>query len=212
MKVRECAGRASTCALKVMAWVAADRAVRMIEEYGMEGPLERWKALRDTIHAEVCEYGYDAERNTFTQYYGSRELDAALLLIPEVGFLPYDDPRVIGTIEAIREELMVDGFVLRYRTGIEDGADQLPGDEGAFLACSFWKANALLSIGREKEARELFERLLSLRNDVGLLAEEYDPRLGRQVGNFPQAFSHFPLVTTALNLSHHDGYRRSETD
>ncbi|GAA3981810.1 glycoside hydrolase family 15 protein [Thermobifida alba] len=195
---------------KVMAWVAADRAVRMIEEYGKEGPLERWKALRDTIHAEVCEYGYDAERNTFTQYYGSRELDAALLLIPEVGFLPYDDPRVIGTIEAIREDLMVDGFVLRYRTGLEDAADKLPGDEGAFLACSFWLANALLSIGREKEARELFERLLALRNDVGLLAEEYDPRIGRQVGNFPQAFSHFPLVTTALNLSHHDGHRRSD--
>ncbi|RCV61295.1 glucoamylase, partial [Marinitenerispora sediminis] len=186
---------------KVMAWVAADRAVRMIEEFGKEGPLERWRSLRDTIHAEVCEYGYDARRNTFTQYYGSQELDAALLLIPEVGFLPYDDPRVVGTIEAIRDDLMVDGFVLRYRTDREDVADKLPGDEGAFLACSFWMANALLSIGREKEARDLFERLLALRNDLGLLAEEYDPRTGRQVGNFPQAFSHVPLVTTALNLS-----------
>ncbi|GAB3213232.1 Glucoamylase (glucan-1,4-alpha-glucosidase), GH15 family [Marinactinospora thermotolerans DSM 45154] len=195
---------------KVMAWVAADRAVRMIEEFGKEGPVERWRALRDTIHAEVCEYGYDSQRNTFTQYYGSEELDAALLLIPEVGFLPYDDPRVIGTIEAIRDDLMVDGFVLRYRTDREGVADQLPGDEGAFLACSFWMANALLSIGREKEARELFGRLLALRNDVGLLAEEYDPRLGRQVGNFPQAFSHVPLVTTALNLSHQDGHRRAE--
>ncbi|MBE2997743.1 glycoside hydrolase family 15 protein [Nocardiopsis sp. HNM0947] len=190
---------------KVMAWVAADRAVRSIEEFGKEGPVERWRALRDTIHAEVCEYGYDPQRNTFTQYYGSKELDAALLLIPEVGFLPYDDPRVVGTIEAIRKDLMVDGFVLRYRTDLETSADQLPGDEGAFLACSFWMANALLSIGREDEANELFERLLSLRNDVGLLAEEWDPRAGRQVGNFPQAFSHVPLVTTALNLHTREG-------
>ncbi|WP_393916004.1 glycoside hydrolase family 15 protein [Halostreptopolyspora alba] len=195
---------------KVMAWVAADRAVRMIEEFDKEGPIERWRSLRDTIHTEVCTYGYDARRNTFTQYYGSKELDAALLLIPEVGFLPYDDPRVIGTIEAIREDLMVDGFVMRYRTDRAEVADHLPGGEGAFLACSFWMANALLSIGREKEARELFERLLALRNDVGLLAEEYDARSGRQVGNFPQAFSHVPLVTTALNLSHHDGHRRGE--
>ncbi|HIY39824.1 MAG TPA: glycoside hydrolase family 15 protein [Candidatus Nocardiopsis merdipullorum] len=186
---------------KVMAWVAADRAVRSIEEFGKEGPIERWSALRDTIHAEVCEYGYDPDRNTFTQYYGSKELDAALLLIPEVGFLPYDDPRVIGTIEAVREDLMMDGFVLRYRTDLDSSADRLPGKEGAFLACSFWMANALLSIGREEEANELFERLLSLRNDVGLLAEEWDPREGRQVGNFPQAFSHVPLVTTALNLA-----------
>ncbi len=186
---------------KVMAWVAADRAVRSIEEFGKEGPIERWSALRDTIHSEVCEYGYDPDRNTFTQYYGSKELDAALLLIPEVGFLPYDDPRVIGTIEAVREDLMVDGFVLRYRTDLDSSADRLPGKEGAFLACSFWMANALLSIGKEEEANELFERLLSLRNDVGLLAEEWDPRDGRQIGNFPQAFSHVPLVTTALNLA-----------
>ncbi|GAA1775283.1 glycoside hydrolase family 15 protein [Streptomonospora arabica] len=193
---------------KVMAWVAADRAVRMIEDFGKEGPIERWKALRDTIHAEVCEYGYDARRNTFTQYYGSRELDAALLLMPEVGFLPYSDPRIVGTIEAIRDDLMIDGFVMRYRTDREEAADHLPGNEGAFLACSFWMANALLSIGREKEARELFDRLLALRNDVGLLAEEWDASSGRQVGNFPQAFSHVPLVTTALNLSHQNGHRR----
>ncbi|WP_245928587.1 glycoside hydrolase family 15 protein [Murinocardiopsis flavida] len=195
---------------KVMAWVAADRAVRMVEEFGKEGPVERWRALRDTIHAEVCEYGYDSARNTFTQYYGSKELDAALLLIPEVGFLPYDDPRVIGTVEAVRDDLMIDGFVMRYRTDRDDVADKLPGHEGAFLACSFWLANALLSIGREKEARELFDRLLALRNDVGLLAEEWDAKEGRQIGNFPQAFSHVPLVTTALNLSRHDGQRRAE--
>ncbi|QVQ54667.1 glycoside hydrolase family 15 protein [Spiractinospora alimapuensis] len=197
---------------KVMAWVAADRAVRMIEEFGKEGPVERWRALRDTIHAEVCEYGFDQQRNTFTQYYGSKELDASLLLIPEVGFLPYDDPRVVGTIEAIQRDLMDDGFVLRYHTAGDDSVDGLPGQEGAFLACSFWLANALLSIGRVGEARELFHRLLSLRNDVGLLAEEYDPHGKRQVGNFPQAFSHVPLVTTALNLSRHDGMRRGETD
>ncbi|WP_040709691.1 glycoside hydrolase family 15 protein [Nocardiopsis potens] len=197
---------------KVMAWVAADRAVRAIEEFGEEGPLDRWRSLRDTIHAEVCEYGFDARRNTFTQYYGSTELDAALLLIPEVGFLPYDDPRVVGTIEAIRDDLMVDGFVMRYRTDREEAADKLPGDEGAFLACSFWMANALLSIGREKEARELFERLLSLRNDLGLLAEEWDSSAGRQVGNFPQAFSHVPLVTTALNLAHADDRVRGTGD
>ncbi|TQN31504.1 GH15 family glucan-1,4-alpha-glucosidase [Haloactinospora alba] len=195
---------------KVMAWVAADRAVRAIEDYGKEGPIERWRELRDTIHAEVCEYGYDPQRNTFTQYYGSKELDAALLLLPEVGFLPYDDPRIVGTIEAIREDLMVEGFVMRYRTDRDDTADQLPGNEGAFLACSFWMANALLSIGREQEARELFSRLLALRNDVGLLAEEFEPKDGRLVGNFPQAFSHVPLVTTALNLSHQDGHRRRE--
>ncbi|GAA4919655.1 glycoside hydrolase family 15 protein [Streptomonospora salina] len=193
---------------KVMAWVAADRAVRAIEDYGKEGPVERWRALRDTIHAEVCEYGYDSARNTFTQFYGSKELDAALLLMPEVGFLPYDDPRIVGTIEAIRDDLMIDGFVMRYRTDREEAADCLPGDEGAFLACSFWMANALLSIGREKEARDLFDRLLALRNDVGLLSEEWDAAEGRQVGNFPQAFSHVPLVTTALNLSHQNGHRR----
>ncbi|PRX98608.1 glycoside hydrolase family 15 protein [Allonocardiopsis opalescens] len=198
---------------KVMAWVAADRAVRMVEEFGKDGPVERWKELRDRIHAEVCEHGYDPDRNTFTQYYGGTNLDAALLLIPVVGFLPPDDPRVVGTVEAIQRELMVDGFVLRYPIEATDGSDAvdgLPGDEGAFLACSFWLADALHLIGRRKEATELFERLLALRNDVGLLAEEYDPRIGRMVGNFPQAFSHVPLVTTAYNLTLHDGHRRGE--
>nr|WP_042429869.1 glycoside hydrolase family 15 protein [Streptacidiphilus anmyonensis] len=188
---------------KVMAWVAVDRTIRMIEQTPHEGPLERWRELRDTIHADVCEYGYDPERNTFTQSYGSRELDASLLLIPQVGFLPPDDKRVIGTIEAVQRELLTpDGFVLRYATkGEEEGGDGLPGDEGAFLACSFWLADDLAMIGRVGEARELFDRLLAIRNDVGLLAEEWDPRLQRQVGNFPQAFSHVPLIDTALRLT-----------
>jgi GH15 family glucan-1,4-alpha-glucosidase len=191
-----------------MAWVAFDRAVRTVEEDGLEGPVERWRALRDEIHREVCAKGFDAERNTFTQSYGSRELDAALLLIPRVGFLPPDDPRVIGTVEAVQRELTTDGFVERYATGDDEhGVDGLPGREGAFLACSFWLAGALQQIGRTKEARDLFERLLDLRNDVGLLAEEYDPRLKRQVGNFPQAFSHVPLVLTAYDLEGHDGTR-----
>ncbi|GAA3414495.1 hypothetical protein GCM10018952_35260 [Streptosporangium vulgare] len=140
-------------------------------------------------------------RGTFTQSYGSRELDAALLLIPIVGFLPPEDPRVVGTVEAIQRELMVDGFVLRYPVSADNDVDGLPGGEGAFLACSFWLAEALAMIGRKDEAVELFERLLSLRNDVGLLAEEYDPRYGRMVGNFPQAFSHVPLIHTARALS-----------
>ncbi|WP_370094642.1 glycoside hydrolase family 15 protein [Streptacidiphilus sp. MAP12-20] len=188
---------------KVMAWVAVDRTIRMIEQTPHEGPLERWRELRDTIHEDVCANGYDKERNTFTQSYGSRELDASLLLIPQVGFLPPDDKRVIGTIEAIQRELLTpDGFVLRYPTsGGSEGVDGLPGDEGAFLACSFWLADDLAMIGRVGEARELFDRLLGIRNDVGLLAEEWDPRLQRQVGNFPQAFSHVPLIDTALRLT-----------
>ncbi|MEY9967475.1 GH15 family glucan-1,4-alpha-glucosidase [Streptacidiphilus sp. MAP12-16] len=188
---------------KVMAWVAVDRTIRMIEETPHEGPLERWRELRDAIHEDVCENGYDKERNTFTQSYGSRELDASLLLIPQVGFLPPDDKRVIGTIEAIQRELLTsDGFVLRYPTsGDVAGVDGLPGDEGAFLACSFWLADDLAMIGRVAEARDLFERLLAIRNDVGLLAEEWDPQLQRQVGNFPQAFSHVPLIDTALRLN-----------
>ncbi|MEY9849639.1 GH15 family glucan-1,4-alpha-glucosidase [Streptacidiphilus sp. BW17] len=188
---------------KVMAWVAVDRTVRMFEQTPNEGPLERWRELRDTIHEDVCEHGYDPDRNTFTQSYGSKELDASLLLIPQVGFLPPDDKRVIGTIEAIQRELMTpDGFVLRYPTsGGEEGVDGLPGDEGAFLACSFWLADDLAMIGRVAEARELFDKLLAIRNDVGLLAEEWDPRLQRQVGNFPQAFSHVPLIDTALRLT-----------
>ena len=187
---------------KVMTWVAVDRAIQGVE-FGLDGPLDRWKALREAIHEDVCRNGYDTERNTFTQYYGSRDLDAALLLIPSVGFLPPDDPRVIGTIAAIERELVVDGFVLRYPTRPSQGAnvDGLPGHEGAFLACSFWLADALHLVGRGDEARQMFERLLSLRNDVGLLAEEYDPVAKRQLGNVPQAFSHLPLVNTAHELS-----------
>ncbi|MFI0941822.1 glycoside hydrolase family 15 protein [Streptomyces sp. NPDC021020] len=192
---------------KVMAWVAVDRTVKLIESGEVDGPLERLKDLRDEIHYDVCEKGYDKERNTFTQSYGSKELDASLLLIPQMGFLPPDDKRVIGTIEAIQRELSTsDGFVLRYPTSStdtsgDDNLDGLPGDEGAFLACSFWLADDLAMIGRVEEARRLFEKLLSLRNDLGLLAEEWDPRRQRQVGNFPQAFSHVPLIDTALRLT-----------
>ncbi|MFF9131969.1 glycoside hydrolase family 15 protein [Streptomyces sp. NPDC014806] len=193
-------GRRQFVHSKVMVWVAADRAVRALEEYGhLEGDLDGWRAMRDEVHREVCEKGFDAERNTFTQYYGSRELDAALLLIPRVGFLPADDPRVLGTIEAIREDLGHHGFLRRY-SAAEATVDGLPGDEGAFLACSFWLADALHASGRTKEARELFERLVGVANDVGLLAEEYDPVGARQLGNFPQAFSHIGLVNTALAL------------
>ncbi|MGH3323381.1 MAG: glycoside hydrolase family 15 protein, partial [Streptomyces sp.] len=185
---------------KVMAWVAVDRTVKLIESGEVDGPLARWRDLRDEIHRDVCEKGYDKERNTFTQSYGSQELDASLLLIPQMGFLPPDDKRVIGTIEAIQRELSTeDGFVLRYPTSQVDDAnvDGLAGEEGAFLACSFWLADDLAMIGRVEEARKLFERLLALRNDLGLLAEEWDSKLQRQVGNFPQAFSHVPLIDTA---------------
>ncbi|TXS51701.1 glycoside hydrolase family 15 protein [Streptomyces sp. t39] len=193
---------------KVMAWVAVDRTIKLIESGDADGPLERWRELRDDIHRDVCEKGYDKERNTFTQSYGSKELDASLLLIPQMGFLPPDDKRVIGTIEAIQRELSTeDGFILRYPTeGSDEGVDGLPGDEGAFLACSFWMADDLAMIGRVDEARRLFERLLALRNDLGLLAEEWDPRLQRQVGNFPQAFSHVPLIDTALRLTASGAY------
>ncbi|MEV0024915.1 glycoside hydrolase family 15 protein [Streptomyces atroolivaceus] len=193
---------------KVMAWVAVDRTIKLIESGDAEGPLERWHQLREDIHRDVCERGYDPERNTFTQSYGSQELDASLLLIPQMGFLPPDDKRVIGTIEAIQRELSTeDGFVLRYPTeGDDAGVDGLEGDEGAFLACSFWLADDLAMIGRVDEARRLFEKLLSLRNDLGLLAEEWDSGLQRQVGNFPQAFSHVPLIDTALRLTASGAY------
>ncbi|MDX3454776.1 glycoside hydrolase family 15 protein [Streptomyces sp. ME02-8801-2C] len=193
---------------KVMAWVAVDRTIKLIESGDADGPLEQWRELRDDIHRNVCEKGYDKERNTFTQSYGSKELDASLLLIPQMGFLPPDDKRVIGTIEAIQRELSTsDGFILRYPTsGGEENLDGLPGDEGAFLACSFWMADDLAMIGRVDEARKLFEKLLALRNDLGLLAEEWDPRLKRQVGNFPQAFSHVPLIDTALRLTASGAY------
>ncbi|MFI1012099.1 glycoside hydrolase family 15 protein [Streptomyces sp. NPDC020965] len=187
---------------KVMAWVAADRAVRTLEsDPTLRGDVRRWRAMRDEVHREVCEKAYDPARNTFTQYYGSAELDAATLLIPRVGFLPPDDPRVIGTVDAVRAELGTPGGLVRRYSTSGVTVDGLPGDEGAFLACSFWLADALRMTGRGKEARELFERLLALRSDVGLLAEEYDPVSGRQLGNFPQAFSHIALVTTALALS-----------
>jgi GH15 family glucan-1,4-alpha-glucosidase len=193
---------------KVMAWVAVDRTVKLIESGEVDGPLERWRDMRDEIHRTVCERGYDKERNTFTQSFGSKELDASLLLIPQMGFLPPDDKRVIGTIEAIQRELStLDGFILRYPTaGARTGVDGLEGDEGAFLACSFWLADDLAMIGRVDEARKLFEKLLALRNDLGLLAEEWDPRRMRQVGNFPQAFSHVPLIDTALRLTASGAY------
>jgi GH15 family glucan-1,4-alpha-glucosidase len=182
-----------------MAWVVFDRAVRLAERFELEAPFERWRQVRDEIHAEVCERGYDAERNTFTQYYGSKELDASVLNIPLVGFLPGDDERVTGTIDAVWTELGRDGFVSRYSTAESD--DGLPGDEGQFLACSFWLVNALARNGRVEEARALFERLTGLANDLGLLAEEYDVGRQRQVGNFPQAFSHLTLILAARAIS-----------
>jgi GH15 family glucan-1,4-alpha-glucosidase len=183
---------------KVMAWVAVDRAIKTVEAFGVEGPVEQWRDLRARIHADVCRHGFDSQRNAFVQHYGSNELDASLLLIPITGFLPPEDPRVIGTVAAIRRELTVDGFVMRYRTRPE--LDGLPAGEGVFLACSFWLADNLKLQGRHEEARELFERLLALQNDVGLLAEEYDPVAKRFLGNFPQAFSHVALINTAMNL------------
>jgi GH15 family glucan-1,4-alpha-glucosidase len=194
---------------KVMAWVAFDRAVRLTE-LGQPGPTERWREARDRIHEEVCAKGYDPVRGAFTQYYGSTELDASVLLMPEVGFLPATDPRVVSTVRAIQRELVKDGLVLRYslpETPADPATvvDGLTGAEGAFLACSFWLVNALHMIGDYDEAVDLFERLLSVRNDVGLLSEEYDPRYDRQVGNTPQAFSHMPLILSALNLSAHAG-------
>jgi GH15 family glucan-1,4-alpha-glucosidase len=185
---------------KVMAWVAFDRAVKSAERFWPDQPVDHWRATRDEIHAEVCSKAFDPEIGAFTQAYGSKQLDASVLLMPLVGFLPPDDSRIIGTVAAIEKGLMVDGLVLRYDTHETD--DGLPAGEGAFLACSFWLADAYMMLGRHDDARRLFERLLSLRNDVGLLAEEYDPRLRRQLGNFPQAFSHLALVDTALNLAH----------
>ena len=184
---------------KVMAWVAVDRAVKTVEDFGLDGPVDRWRRLRDTIHDQVCREGFNAEMNSFVQSYGATELDASLLMIPLVGFLPADDPRVAGTVEAIEKHLLRDGFVDRYTS--EPAVDGLPTGEGAFLACTFWLADCQHLLGRKEDARRTFERLLALRNDVGLLSEEYDPRAGRQVGNFPQAFSHIGLVNTAMNLT-----------
>jgi GH15 family glucan-1,4-alpha-glucosidase len=199
---------------KVMAWVAADRAVRAVTDFGLDGPVDQWRRLRQEIHDEVCERGYDPARGTFTQYYGSRALDAALLVMPGVGFLDATDPRMRGTAEAVERELMRDGFLLRYPTTGADPVDGLPGDEGAFLPCTFWLADNHILRGEVTAGREIFERLLSLRNDVGLLAEEYDPKTGRLVGNYPQAFSHIPLVDTALNLAGTGGptHQRAEPD
>jgi len=192
---------------KVMAWVAADRMTRAVRTSGLTGPADRWEALGKQIHADVLAHGFDADRNTFVQSYGATGLDASLLLIPRYGFLPGTDPRVVGTVDAIRRELTEDGFVLRYQTGSAD--DGLTGGEGVFLACSFWLVDALQAGGRHHDAVVLFERLLSLRNDVGLLSEEWDPKAGRQLGNTPQAFSHFPLVVSALAF-HHGRHHRSD--
>ena len=189
---------------KVMAWVAFDRTLKDAERFGLDdAPLERWRGVRDRLHAEICARGFDTGRNTFVQSYGGQELDASLLLIPVVGFLPADDPRVAGTVAAMERELDADGLVLRYRTA--DGVDGLPPGEGAFLACSFWLADVYCLQHRREEAEALFERLIALTNDVGLLAEEYDPREQRQLGNFPQAFSHLALVNTALALDGEHG-------
>ena len=186
---------------KVMAWVAFDRGLRLIEELGRKGPGERWRRVREEIRAEVLEQGYDEELSSFVQSYGSTRVDASLLTIPLYGFLPADDPRVRGTLEAVRRELLVDGFVQRYRHDEEvEAVDGLPPGEGAFFLCSFWFVDNLVLLGELDEAAEMFERLLGLRNELGLLAEEYDPALGRLVGNFPQAFSHIGLVNTALRL------------
>ena len=184
---------------KVMAWVAVDRAVRMVQEFGVDGPLNRWDRLRSDIHDEVCRLGFSRELNSFVQYYGGKELDASLLLLPLVGFLPPEDPRIQGTVTAIEKNLMHDGLVARYNT--RSSVDGLVGSEGSFLACSFWMVDNYFLQGRIDKARSLFEHLLSLRNDVGLLAEEYDAKEHRQLGNFPQAFSHLALVNSAHNLS-----------
>jgi GH15 family glucan-1,4-alpha-glucosidase len=188
---------------KVLAWVAFDRAVEAVERWDRPGPGDHWRRIRDEIHAEVCREGFNVELNSFTQAYGSNELDASTLLIPLLGFLPPEDPRVIGTVEAIQRDLTRDGFVQRYRTHAVD--DGLPTGEGVFLPCSFWLVDALLMLEREDEARALFEKLIGVSSDLGLLSEEYDPDEQRLLGNFPQAFTHVGLVNSAYNLSKHVG-------
>jgi GH15 family glucan-1,4-alpha-glucosidase len=188
---------------KVMAWVAFDRAVKSVEQLHVDGPVDRWRRVRDAIHTDICRNGFDEKLGSFVQAYGSKTLDASLLLLPIVGFLPASDPRIIGTVDAIERHLMVDGVVFRYDSA--ETRDGLPPGEGAFLACSFWFVDNLILQGRLAEARAMFERLLMLRNDVGLLAEEYDPQTKRQMGNFPQAFSHVALVNTAYNLTRSEG-------
>jgi GH15 family glucan-1,4-alpha-glucosidase len=184
---------------KVMAWLAFDCGVKAIEQYGLEGPLERWRAVRDRVHASVCENGYDAEKGSFVQAYGSKEIDASLLILPLVGFLPPEDPRIRGTVAAVERELLHDGLVLRYFT--HSGVDGLPPGEGLFLPCSFWLVDNYLLQGRVAEAKALFDRLAGLANDVGLFSEEYDPVAKRLVGNFPQAFTHVTMINSALNLT-----------
>ncbi|HLI00263.1 MAG TPA: glycoside hydrolase family 15 protein, partial [Acidimicrobiales bacterium] len=184
---------------KVMAWVAFDRAVRAVERYGLDGPVDQWRASRGAVHDAVCQQGYSAEKKAFTQYFGSSELDASVLMLPLVGFLPPDDPRVVSTVDAIQRELLVDGFVLRYQNA--SGVDGLPGTEGAFLPCTFWLADCLALMGRLDEAETIFKRLAGLANDLGLLSEEYDGAAKRMLGNFPQAFTHVGLVNTARNLT-----------
>jgi GH15 family glucan-1,4-alpha-glucosidase len=186
---------------KLMTWVAFDRAIQVVERFGLAGPIDRWRRLRTTIHDEICAKAFDRTRNTFTQFYGTTEVDAALLQIPLVGFLPASDPRVRGTVAAIEQDLMHNGFLRRYRTRPDGEVDGLPEGEGAFLACTFWLADNYTLQGRMDDARAVFERLLALRNDLGLLAEQYDSAAGRQVGNFPQALSHVSLINTARNLS-----------
>lgn len=197
---------------RMMCWVAFDRAVKSCEHFGLRGPVDRWRAVRDEIHADICAHGFDPARNTFVQTYGGTALDAALLLMPQVGFLPAQDPRVAGTVAAIERELLRDGFVMRYSHEPGDAEAAATPEEGTFLVCSFWLVDAYVMLGRLDEATTLFERLLKLRNDLGLLAEEYDAHLERQVGNFPQGFSHIGLVNTAFNLvdAHGPAQQRAE--
>jgi GH15 family glucan-1,4-alpha-glucosidase len=196
---------------KVLAWVAFDRAVQGVERWDLPGPVDRWRQLRAEVHGEVCREAFNVELGAFTQAYGSDELDASTLLIPLVGFLPADDPRVAGTIDAVRRDLTRDGFVERYKVREHNVVDGLPGGEGVFLPCSFWLVDALLMQERDQEARELFEKLLAIRNDLGLISEEYDPVAKRLLGNYPQAFTHVGLVNSAYNLSHHDGPAHQRT-
>jgi GH15 family glucan-1,4-alpha-glucosidase len=192
---------------KVMAWVAFDRAIKIAERWHRDkAPLDHWRTIRQTIHAQVCERGFDAARNSFVQYYGARHVDASLLMVPLVGFLPARDARVLGTVAAIEKELMHDGFLMRYPADPRsEKVDGLPAGEGVFLPCTFWLADNYALQGRDEEARQAFERLLGVCNDLGLLSEEYDPRARRLLGNFPQAFSHVSLINTARNVSHAGG-------
>jgi GH15 family glucan-1,4-alpha-glucosidase len=190
---------------KLMAWVAVDRAVRGVEEFGLDGPVDRWRKLRDTIHDDICTQGFHGGKQAFTQFYGSDKLDAALLMMPLVGFLPATDERVRSTIEAIEKELTFNGFVSRYHPDESASVDGLPPGEGTFLPCSFWLVDCLHLLGREKDARAMFQRLLDTRSSLGLIAEEYDTARHRLVGNFPQAFTHVGLVNTARNLSNKTG-------